>query len=113
MTWQELLDEVRKGLNDPDKTHWSDADLLQRATVTRNELFGLHSEAFAVSTVVTAVPTAPSEASLTGTVDFNLTWKQAFVAHVRWQCYMDDSDERQNVALADKHFAIWSRAVGG
>lgn len=112
MTWTDLLTDTRKSLNDPSKEHWYDSDLLQRVILARNELYGVHPEAFYVSSVVTAIPADPTEDTLTATLDFLPIWAEAVRAHVLWQCYMDDSDERQNVKLAEDYFAIWSRKVG-
>lgn len=112
MTWTDLLSDIRTALNDPSKEHWGDTDLLQRVIATRQELYGPHPEAFYVSSVVTAIPSDPTEAQLTATIDFLPTWAEAVRAHVLWQCYMEDSDERQNVKLAEDYFAIWSRKVG-
>jgi hypothetical protein len=112
MTWKTLLTDIRKSLIDPDQIGWSDSDLLQRVIVARNELWGSHQEAFYVSSVITALPNDPTEDALNATIDFLPDWALAVKSHVLWQCYMDDSDERQNVALADRHFAIWTRKVG-
>jgi hypothetical protein len=109
MTWQDLLDRIRDGLNDPSKIRWTDPSLLQRVNMTRDEMWADHKEAFAVSTVVTAIPTAPTELTLTSDIDFLPDWVMAVRAHVLWQVYMDDIDERQNVTLADKHFAVWAK----
>ena len=113
MTWKDLLTDIRKALNDPSSSYWPDSDLLQRVIVTRNELWGLHPEAFAVSSVVTALPADPTENNLTATLDFLPTWAEAVRSHVLWQCYMDDSDVAQNSKLADGYYAIWQRKVGG
>lgn len=112
MTWIDLLTDIRKALNDPSEVRWPDSDLLQRVIATRNELWGVHPEAFAVSTVATAIPTDPTEATLTATLDFLPVWAEAVKAHVLWQCYMDDSDSAQNAKLAEMHYAIWQRKVG-
>ena len=109
MTWQAFLDDIRTGLNDPDKTRWSDPDLLTLVNNTRNELYGLHPEAFYVSSVVVVLPTDPTDANLTSDIDFLAIWREAIKAHVRWQAYMEDSDERQNVKLAEDYFAVWAK----
>lgn len=112
MTWQAFLDDIRTGLADPDKVAWPDPALLTLVNNTRNELYGLHPEAFYVSSVVVALPADPTDASLTSAIDFLPTWAEAIKAHVRWQAYMEDSDERQNMALADHYFAVWAKKVG-
>jgi len=112
MTWQDLLDEARKGLNDPSKVTWPDADLLTRVISTRRELFGLHPEAFCVSAVVTALPTDPSETSLTSSIDFDTSWVASVIHHIQWQCFMEDSDERQNIQQAQRHYDAWEKRVG-
>lgn len=112
MTWQDVLDKIRKGLNDPSKERWTDSDLIQRVNITRNELWGTHPEAFYVSSVVTAIPSDPDDQSFAVAIDILPTWVDALSCHVLWQCYFDDSDERQNVALADRYFAVWAKKVG-
>jgi hypothetical protein len=111
MTWQDLLDDTRKGLNDPSRVAWPDADLLARVNVTRRELYGMHPEAFCVSSVVVAIPSDPSESSLTSAIDFDTSWALAVINHVQWQCFMDDTDERQNVQQAQLHYDVWQRKV--
>lgn len=112
MTWQDVLDDIRQGLHDPSKERWSDSDLIQRVNVTRHELWGIRPEAFYVLSVVTDVPADPDDQSFEMTIDVLPTWVHALSCHVLWQCYFDDSDERQNVALADRYYAIWAKKTG-
>jgi hypothetical protein len=112
MTWQSLVDGIRARLNDPSKIRWNDADILDRINSTRNELYGSHPEAFYVSSVVTSIPEDPGEPSLQSSIDFLPVWAEAVKAHVCWQCYMEDYDERQNVKLAEDYYAVWAKTVG-
>ena len=112
MTWKDLLTDIRKSLIDPDEIGWSESDLLQRVILARIQLWSSHEEAFYVTSVVTDLPADPTENGLDITLDFMPDWVEAVKAHVLWQCYMDDSDERQNVKLAEDHYAIWTRKVG-
>jgi hypothetical protein len=112
MTWKDLLTDIRKSLVDPDEIGWPDSNLLQRVIVARTELWGSHQEAFYVTSVVIDLPADPTEDTLTNTIDFLPDWAQAIKAHVLWQCYMDDADERQNVKLAEDYYAVWARKVG-
>jgi hypothetical protein len=112
MTWQDLIDDIRLRLNDPDKTRWSDGEILDRINVTRNELYGIHPEAFYVSSVVTSMPTDPNDSQLESTIDFLPVWVHSLMSHVLWQILMDEIDERQNIAQADRYFAVWAKKVG-
>lgn len=111
MTWQDLLDNIRKGLNDPTKVRWTDSDIVQKVNATRAELWGLHPEAFYVSSIVVALPSDPDDSNLGSSIDFTSTWTEAVMSHVMWQCYMDDSDETQNVKLAENRYAVWAKKV--
>ena len=113
MTWQDLIDEARRGLNDPSKVAWPDPDILARVNNSRRELYGMHPEAFCVSSVVVAIPTDPGESDLASAIDFDTSWAFSVINHVQWQCLMDDSDERQNVQQAQRHFDVWQNKVGG
>lgn len=108
MTRQEFIDDIRKAINDPDKVRWPDPDLVQRTNNTRVEMWGLHPEAFFVSSIVTALPSDWSDAALTSDIDFDRSWVQAAKAHVVWQFLMDETDDRQNVASADRNLAVWT-----
>lgn len=111
MIWQELVDDIRKTINDPNKNRWSDGEILRRVVLTRNELWGIHPEAFCVSSVVTDIPADPTDASMTSVLDFLPIWAEAVRAHVLWQLYMDDRDEAQNTTNAEYWFGVWSRKV--
>jgi hypothetical protein len=112
MTWQDLIDDIRLRLNDPSKNRWTDGEILDRINITRNELYGIHPEAFYVSSVVTSMPTDPNDSQLESTIDIMSIWVGAVMNHVLWQCYMDDSDATANGKLADTYFAVWAKKVG-
>jgi hypothetical protein len=111
MTWQDLVNGIRKEINDPDQVRWSDGDILAAVILTRQELWGLHSEAFCVSSVVTEIPADPSDSSMTSTIDFLPTWAEAVRAHVLWQLFMEERDESQNVIQAENWFKVWLAKV--
>ena len=110
MLTSELVSQIRRAISDEVGTpRHPNSEIFQELGRTYAELYSLHPEAFIVDDYVLEAPEAPT--TLTQEIVVSRYWTSAIVHNVAHAILSQDSENENNRALANDHYAKWKELV--
>ena len=111
-TAADLITQIRDQLRDANTAYqWTNAKILRYMEAIKAEIYGDHPESVLVSdTSVTDDPPSTIDET-TDEVPLRQEYHLAIIHGVCWKCFLEDTDDDANVALADKHHDLYVEAM--